>query len=419
MNCLKAISVKETSALKGNVEIQGSKNNVLPIIAATLLATGVSVIYNCPDIEDVQVMCELLNCLHVNTKYENHILTIDTTDMSYEPLPVTLTKKLRSSILLLGPLLARWQKAEIGMPGGCAIGLRPIDIHLEGFMKMNVDVRLHEDVLACDTYYLQGCEYHLRFPSVGATENLIMAAVGAKGRTILRGVAKEPEIIELCNYLVSMGAIIEGIGSDVLIIKGSSIMVPCDYDNVYDRIVAGTYLLLAAAVPSDIKLFGIQDIRYIKNILRVVAGLGVSVVKFDQYLHVQTTGKVHAGSFETGIYPAFPTDLLPVLISVLSKADMDSKVTEGIFENRFGIVDELVKLGADISVKGRTVFVKGSKGLQGHTVKACDLRQGAALVVAGVISKGYTTITNIGYIERGYEDIVRDLQQLGVTITYV
>ena len=267
MDCLKAISVKETSVLKGSIEIQGSKNTILPIMAATLLGSGISVIYNCPMIEDVEVMCMLLECLHVKTHLENHILTIDTTNASYAPLPYELTKRLRASVLLLGPVLARWQKAEIGMPGGCAIGLRPIDIHLEGFVKMNIDIRLHDDILICNTYYLQGTEYHLRFPSVGATENLIMLATGAKGRTVLRGVAKEPEIIELCNYLVSMGALIEGIGTDVLIVKGTKEMTPCDYVNVYDRIVAGTYLLMAAAVPSDIRLLGIDNIYYLKNIL--------------------------------------------------------------------------------------------------------------------------------------------------------
>ena len=419
MDCLKAISVKETSVLKGSIEIQGSKNTILPIMAATLLGSGISVIYNCPMIEDVEVMCMLLECLHVKTHLENHILTIDTTNASYAPLPYELTKRLRASVLLLGPVLARWQKAEIGMPGGCAIGLRPIDIHLEGFVKMNIDIRLHDDILICNTYYLQGTEYHLRFPSVGATENLIMLATGAKGRTVLRGVAKEPEIIELCNYLVSMGALIEGIGTDVLIVKGTKERTPCDYVNVYDRIVAGTYLLMAAAVPSDIRLLGIDNIYYLKNIIHMAARLGVSVVKIEDYLSVQSVGKVAGGDFETGIYPEFPTDLLPVLITVLLKSTENSTVTETIFENRFSIVKELAKLNADIQVQNQKVWIQGNKMLQGHTVKAMDLRQGAALVIAGLICKGYTTITDISYIERGYEDIVKDLQKLGVDITYV
>lgn len=419
MDSLKAISVKEAGKLKGTIEIQGSKNTVLPIMAATLLSSGVSVIYNCPMIEDVQVMCRLLECLHVKTRLEEHVLTIDTREASYEPLPYSLTRRLRSSVLLLGPVLARWHKAELGMPGGCAIGLRPIDIHLEGLVKMNVDVNLHKNILTCETYYLQGCEYHMRFPSVGATENLIMAAVGAKGRTILRGAAREPEIIELCNYLLSMGALIEGIGTDVLVIKGTKELTSCDYVNVYDRIVAGTYLLMAAAVPSDIKMTGIEDIHYIKNIIQTASKLGVNVVKFDQYLSIQSFGKVAAGDFETGIYPEFPTDLQPVLLTVLLKAAQDSSVTETVFENRFSIVKELEKLNADVQVKEQRALIKGSVKLQGHTVKATDLRQGAALVVAGLISKGYTTVTDISYIERGYEDIVRDLQCVGVDITYI
>lgn len=419
MDSLKAISVKEAGTLKGTIEIQGSKNTVLPIMAATLLSSGISVIYNCPVIEDVQVMCRLLECLHVKTRLEDHVLTIDTREASYEPLPYSLTRRLRSSVLLLGPVLARWHKAELGMPGGCAIGLRPIDIHLEGFVKMNVDVNLHKDILTCETYYLQGCEYHMRFPSVGATENLIMAAVGAKGRTILRGAAREPEIIELCNYLLSMGALIEGIGTDVLVIKGTKELTSCDYVNVYDRIVAGTYLLMAAAVPSDIKMTGIEDIHYIKNIIQTASKLGVNVVKFDRYLSIQSFGRVAAGDFKTGIYPEFPTDLQPVLLTVLLKAVQDSSVTETVFENRFSIVKELEKLNADVQVKEQRAFIKGNVKLQGHTVRATDLRQGAALVVAGLISKGYTTVTDISYIERGYEDIVRDLQCVGVDITYI
>lgn len=419
MDCLKAISVKEAALLKGSIEIQGSKNTVLPIMAATLLSSGISVIYNCPMIEDVQVMCQLLECLHVKTRLEDHVLTIDTRNASYEVLPDTLTKKLRSSVLLLGPVLARWQKAEIGMPGGCAIGQRPIDIHLEGLMRMNVDVRVHKDILTCETFYLQGAEYHLHFPSVGATENLIMAAVGAKGRTILRGAAKEPEIIELCNYLLSMGALIEGVGTDVLIIKGTGELTSCDYCNVYDRIVAGTYLLMAAAVPSDIKLTGIEDIHYLKNVIQVASKLGVNVIKFEHYLSIQSLGKVLANDFKTGIYPEFPTDLQPVLITVLLKAGGNSSVTETVFENRFGIVKELAKLDAEIDIKGQTAFIRGNAKLQGHTVKAADLRQGAALVIAGLICKGYTTVTDISYIERGYEDIVRDLQSVGVEAAYV
>lgn len=419
MEFLKAISVKETGTLHGTIAIQGSKNTVLPIIAATILGSGVSVIENCPLIEDVYAMCELLECLNIQTRIQEHTLTIDTTRAEYAPLSYELTSRLRSSILLLGPILARWKRAEIGMPGGCAIGLRPIDIHLEGLMKMNVDFRMHGQMLYCNTYHLQGCEYHLRFPSVGATENLILAATGAVGRTILRGAAKEPEIIELCCYLQQMGVLIEGIGTDVLIIKGTSQFDACDYRNVYDRIVAGTYLLMAAAIPCDIRMTGIENVRYLGNVIRVVAQLGVSVVQMDACLHVQSNGWVQPGSFQTGIYPEFPTDLQPVLTAVLLHGQGDSIVEENVFEKRFSIVSELRRLGAEIAVQGQSLKIAGKSDLHGHTVKATDLRQGAALVVAGLMSKGYTTVTDISYIERGYEDIVRDLQQLGANIRYV
>ena len=419
MNSAKAICVKKTERLQGRIEIQGSKNNVLPIMAATLLSSGVSVINNCPLIEDVFIMCRLLTCLHVKIDRFGHTLVIDTTEAAYEPLPYSLTCRLRASILLLGPMLVRWQKAEMGMPGGCAIGTRPIDIHLEGFMRMNVDVNLDEEILTCQSYYLQGCEYHLRFPSVGATENMILAAVGAKGRTILRGAAREPEIIELCNYLISMGALIEGIGTDVLIIKGTGELTSGDYENVYDRIVAGTYLLMAAAIPCDINLTGIDDTGYMKNIIQVAGTLGVQTEWSGGTLYVKSSGTVRAGNYKTGIYPAFPTDLQPILLTVLLKAEGNSTLTETIFENRFHIVKELEQLNASITVNKQTAYIRGHSRLEGHPVASTDLRQGAALVIAGMLSNGCTLVTNIGYIQRGYEDMVRDLQGVGTDICYI
>lgn len=416
---MKAISMKETGRLNGTITIQGSKNTVLPIMAATVLGSGIFVIENCPVIEDVYAMCELLQCLQIHATLKGHTLTIDTTRAAYAPLPYEMTSRLRSSILLLGPMLARWQQAEIGMPGGCAIGLRPIDIHLEGLMKMNVDFQMRNQILYCNTYHLQGCEYHLRFPSVGATENLILAAAGAVGRTILRGAAKEPEIIELCQYLQQMGVLIEGVGTDVLTIKGTSQFVACDYNNVYDRIVAGTYLLMAAAIPCDIKMKGIDDVRYMANVIRVAAQLGAQVVRMDSYLEVQSNGWVNPGTFQTGSYPEFPTDLQPVLVAALLRGQGISYVEETVFEKRFSVVSELRKLGAEIEIQNQTLKISGGDCLQGHTVKAADLRQGAALVLAGLISKGYTTVTDISYIERGYEDIVEDLRQLGAKIQYI
>lgn len=416
---MKAISMKETGRLNGTITIQGSKNTVLPIMAATVLGSGIFVIENCPAIEDVYAMCELLQCLQIHTTLKGHTLTIDTTRAAYAPLPYEMTSRLRSSILLLGPMLARWQQAEIGMPGGCAIGLRPIDIHLEGLMKMNVDFQMRNQILYCNTYHLQGCEYHLRFPSVGATENLILAAAGAVGRTILRGAAKEPEIIELCQYLQQMGVLIEGVGTDVLTIKGTSQFVACDYNNVYDRIVAGTYLLMAAAIPCDIKMKGIDDVRYMANVIRVASQLGAQVVRMDSYLEVQSNGWVNPGTFQTGSYPEFPTDLQPVLVAALLRGQGISYVEETVFEKRFSVVSELRKLGAEIEIQNQTLKISGGNCLQGHTVKATDLRQGAALVLAGLISKGYTTVTDISYIERGYEDIVEDLRQLGAKIQYI
>ncbi|MGN0438953.1 MAG: UDP-N-acetylglucosamine 1-carboxyvinyltransferase [Lachnospiraceae bacterium] len=416
---MKAISVKGVTNLKGKIEIQGSKNTVLPIISASILTTGITKIYNCPVIDDVIVMCQLLNCLGVKTHLENHILEINTKDIHYASLPIELTCKLRSSVLLLGPLIARFHKATIGMPGGCAIGARPIDIHLDGFSHMNVDISSVDGYLSCKCFHLQGCDYSLRFASVGATENLLMAAAGATGRTILRGVAKEPEIVELCKYLVSIGVVIEGIGTDTLIIKGTHQFVATDFENPYDRIVAGTYILMSAAIPSDIRLYGIKNVQYISNVIEVVKSMGVVVVPFPDYLCIHSTGAIEGGDYVTGIYPDFPTDLQPLLITVLMKSTRRSSVTETVFENRLGIVSSLQRIGGNVYRKENVVFIEYSDCLCGHTVKAMDLRQGAALVVAGLLCKGYTTITDIIYIMRGYEDIVRDLKCLGVEIEYI
>ncbi|MCR5702321.1 MAG: UDP-N-acetylglucosamine 1-carboxyvinyltransferase [Lachnospiraceae bacterium] len=404
--------------MKGTVSIQGSKNTVLPIIAASLLADGVSVIYNCPHIDDVEAMCELLNCLNVETKLVNNVLTIDTSNARYACLPEKLTCKLRSSVLLLGAMLAKWGHAGLGMPGGCAIGMRPIDIHLDGLRLMNVNIDCEEGMLCCSSKGLKGCDYTLRFPSVGATENLLIAASGIGEITILRGAAKEPEVIELCKYLMSMGACIEGIGTEVLIIKGTANLKSVSYTNVYDRIVAGTYLLLATAVCSEVRLTGINDISYLKNIIGVCVKLGACIIKINDSIRIASDGLVKAGSFSTGIYPDFPTDLQPVLASVLMKAYGESVITETVFEKRFSIVNELLKLGAAICVDKNKIIINGKKEIHGHTVKATDLRQGAALVVAGVMAKGYTTITDISFIERGYEDIVRDIASLGADIAY-
>ncbi len=416
---MKTICVKNAEKLQGNVWIQGSKNTILPVIAATLLGDGVSYIYNCPMIEDVEVMRQLLACMNVTTTLENHVLMIDASCARYAALPCELTTKLRSSVLLLAPILARWRKIELGVPGGCNIGLRPIDIHLKGLQKMNVTIHENNCILTGETCGLEGTVIQLRFPSVGATENLLMAAVTARGNTILRGAAKEPEIVELCNYLNAMGADIEGVGTDVLMIHGVASLHSCDYCNVYDRIVAGTYLLAAAAITSDIRLYGITDIAYIKNIIKTATDLGVNVIKMDQCLWVRSCGIVQEGNFMTGVYPDFPTDLLPVLIAVLTKADKNSTIKEMIFENRFGILSELEKLGATFVLDKQHVLIEGMRSLKGSSVCATDLRQGAALVVAGLLSQGDTCINNISYIARGYEDIVKDFKDLGADIEYM
>ncbi len=414
-----AIRVCKTAYLNGTIEVQGSKNTVLPIIASTILTDGISVIHNCPDITDVHVMCELLKILNIKIFYDNHVLVINTSNIAYAPLPYELTCRLRSSVLLLGAMLGRWGRAEVGRPGGCTIGTRPIDIHLEGFCRMNADINLNDSLLCCQSFQLKGCDYKLRYPSVGATENLLLAACGAKGTTTLRGVAKEPEIIELCNYLSAIGVVIEGIGTDVLNINSPNYLKNADYINVYDRIVAGTYMLIASAIPSDIILTGIDDVHYIKNIIKVCARLGLNVAGANNTLRIRSFGDVIPGDFSTGTYPEFPTDLMPVLIAILLNAGGNSSVTETVFENRFSVVDELKKMNGRLCVKDDTVHIKRTERLSGNVVLATDLRQGAAMVAAGLMATGCTTVMDVSYIERGYENIVRDLSNVGAKISYI
>lgn len=411
---MNSIHVKGSGPLAGEVFVQGSKNAVLPILAATILINGVCILKNCPGISDVDCMLRLLRSLGCKADRNKEQLIIDTSAICESRLPRELVTCMRSSVMLMGPLLAVCKETTMNYPGGCVIGERPIDIHLHVLEKMGASFVLEKDSVRGKAPKLTGTRIALRFPSVGATENGIMAAVLAKGTTILQNCAKEPEIRQLCEFLNKAGARIYGVGTSELVIEGVSKLNPITYTIEPDRIVAGTYLLSVAATGGR---------AYLRNapfddmtaVIDVARRLGCEVKNAPDGMLVKREERLMPLPFiETRVYPGFPTDLQSVLITALAVAEGESVVDESIFSDRFKIARELIRMGADITVKGNRAYIRGVKQLYGRNVYASDLRGGAALVLAGILAKGDTIIRNCHYIERGYEDICRDYGLLGV-----
>lgn len=410
---MNSIHIKGNGPLEGEVYVQGSKNAVLPILAATILINGVCIIKNCPEISDVDCMLGLLRSLGCKADRDKEQLVIDTSAISESRLPGELVTCMRSSVMLLGPLLAVCKETAMNYPGGCVIGERPIDIHLQVLGKMGASFILEKDSVKGRAPNLKGTCITLRFPSVGATENGIMAAVLAEGTTVLRNCAKEPEIRQLCDFLNKAGAKIYGVGESELIIEGVKKLNPITYTIEPDRIVAGTYLLSVAATGGN---------AYIRNapfeemmaVIDVTRRLGCEVTRTTGGILVKRVGRLMPVPYiETMVHPGFPTDLQSVLIVTLAVAEGESIVEESIFSDRFKIVGELNRMGANITVNGNRVYIRGVKQLYGSDVAAADLRGGAALVLAGIMARGDTIVRNCHYIKRGYEDICRDYRMLG------
>ncbi len=413
---MNSIHVKGNGPLTGEISVQGSKNAVLPILAATILLNGVCILKNCPRISDVECMLGLLRSLGCRTKWEGENLVIDTSPICESRLPGELVTCMRSSVMLLGPLLAICKETAMNYPGGCVIGERPIDIHLYVLEKMGASFILEKDSVKGKAPVLKGTRIALRFPSVGATENGIMAAVLAEGTTVLENCAREPEIRELCEFLNMAGARIYGVGESRLVIEGVKKLSPVTYRIESDRIVAGTYLLSVAATGGNVHLINApyKDMEAVTDVARQ---LGCEVHTTADGIRVRREADIKPLSYiETKVYPGFPTDLQSVLITALALADGESVVEESIFSDRFRIVTELLRMGADITVKGNKAYIRGVKTLTGRNVVASDLRGGAALVLAGIMAKGDTVISNCHYIERGYEDICRDYRMLGAYV---
>ncbi len=406
--------------LQGRVRISGSKNAVLPIIAASIMGTTPSHFDEVPMLEDVRTISEVLRCLGLKVESnQKNILDIDSTVInSYEP-PCELMRNMRASFFIMGPLLARMGKARIHMPGGCAIGARPVDIHLKGFEALGVVLEQKDGFIEATTPNgLKGATIYFDFPSVGATENVMMAAAMAEGVTILENVAEEPEIVALANYLNKMGAKIRGAGTDVIRIEGVKELHGADYTIIPDRIEAGTYMIAAAMTGGDVIVDNVLP-EHQKPLIAKLREAGAIVEEDIDKVRVIGTGNLKGVSVKTLPYPGFPTDMQAQMMAMMVIAEGNSKVTETVFENRFMHVDELNRMGAKITTADRSANIEGPAKLVGCDVRATDLRAGAAMILAGLVAEGETRIGDLFHIDRGYEDIVEKFRSLGADIERV
>jgi len=415
---LEKLIVKGGNRLVGAVKTSGAKNAVLPIIAASILGTTPSHLDEVPMLEDVHTISEVLKCLGLAVKCspEKNVLDIDSTEITSYEAPYELVRTMRASFLVMGPLLARIGKARISMPGGCAIGARPIDIHLKGFEALGVKIEQgHGYIEASAPEGLKGTSIYFDFPSVGATENIMMAASLAEGTTILENAAEEPEIVDLANYLNKMGAKIRGAGTDTIRIEGVEKLHGADYTIIPDRIEAGTYMIAAAMTGGDIVVENVLP-EHQKPLIAKLREAGAVVGEDIDKERVIGKNPLKAVSIKTLPYPGFPTDMQAQMMAMMVIAEGRSKVTETVFENRFMHVVELNRMGAQISTEGRSAVIDGPSKLTGCDVRATDLRAGAAMILAGLVAEGTTRIGDLHHIDRGYENIVAKLKNLGADI---
>lgn len=411
-----AVRIYGGNCLSGQTTIQGSKNASLPVLAATLLIKGTCEIENCPDISDVYHMQRLLGSLGCQVEREGPVVRVNTIGLSECDMPADSVGVMRSSIMLLGALLARTGSVAMEYPGGCVIGARPIDLHLQSLRRMGVAIEQQAGGFSAEVSRLKGAVFHLPFVSVGVTENLLLAAVLAEGVTVIEPAAREPEIQALCDFLNLAGARIEGKGSSRLIVYGVEELHSVRYRIPADRIVAGTYL--CACMCTGGKIF-LRDapVQDMESVLACARRMGASVeYEKDGILVVGGACENASGVLRTGCYPDFPTDMQSPFMVVMALAKGQGQIEETVFENRFRIVPELIKMGADISVQGSTAYINGGRKLHGAIVQAQELRGGASLVVAALAAEGTSIVTNRHYIDRGYEDIVFRLRELGAEI---
>lgn len=406
--------------LQGAVRVHGAKNSVLPILAATLLAEeGSFVIHDVPALDDVRHILQVLGHLGVPSQHVNDKVYLDTIQLASYEAPYELVRKMRASFLVMGPLLARMGKVKISLPGGCAIGTRPIDQHLKGFEAMGAEIEIGQGTIEAKVNgKLHGAKIYLDIASVGATENIMMAAATAEGTTLIENAAKEPEIVDLANLLNAMGAKVRGAGTGMIRIEGVERLRGVEHHVIPDRVEAGTYMIAAAITGGDVYVEGaIRD--HLGPVIAKLEEMGVNIENDENGIRVQTTHPLKAVDVKTLPYPGFPTDMQAQMMALLLKAEGTSIVTETVFENRFMHVEELCKMGAEIKVDGRTAIVSGNARLTGASVSATDLRAGAALICAALAAEGVTELDGLHHIDRGYMDIVGKLSALGADIMRV
>lgn len=405
-------------SLSGQLHVHGSKNAALPIIAASLLHHGVTVIRGCPDILDVRYMIEILRSIGCGVLYEGDVLQIDASEICLENISRECVGKMRSSILLLGAALGRCRRMILDYPGGCTIGARPVDIHLKALEQMGVHIEEKDGAIHCETGGLSGVRIVLPYPSVGATENLMMAGAMAEGITWIQNAAKEPEVSDLAGFLSAMGVSIYGAGTDRIGILGKCSLHDAEYRVMTDRIVAGTYLLAAAGTGGEIELLDVAE-RHIHCLLHLCEAMGCEIRMTERGIRIKSARRLFAvEDIHTQPFPGFPTDMQSQLMAVLATARGESVIYEHIFENRFRTAGEIQKMGADIQIKNNRAVIRGVRKLKGCHVSAKDLRGGAALVIAGLMAEGDTIVENSIFVERGYQDICKDLTQLGAEIRH-
>jgi len=408
--------VRGSGPLDGDLRIGGAKNSALKLMAASLLAEGSTSLTNVPDITDVAIMAELLQAMGVNIERTGQRIDIDVPSEIDPVAPYSLVERMRASIVVLGPLLARIGRARVAMPGGDDFGSRPIDMHLQGLEQLGATFSYEHGDISGQADRLIGSEVFLEFPSVGATENLLMASVLAEGVTVIENAAREPEITDLANFLSQMGAQIEGVGTSRLSVKGVETLTPVTYSVIPDRIEAATYLSALAVCGGQIRLQGARP-DHMEMLLRKLEEMGMILEEDDSGLRAKVTDRLKAVDVSTLPYPGLATDYKPFLVAALTVSDGAGMVTENIFAGRFRYIDELVRMGAEIRAEGRHAVVRGVERLSGAPVRAHDIRAGAALVVAGLAADGETAISNAHHVDRGYEDLAGKLSSVGAQVT--
>jgi UDP-N-acetylglucosamine 1-carboxyvinyltransferase len=418
---MEKIIVRGGNRLEGTVKVEGAKNAVLPILAATLLASeGQSVLTNVPILSDVFTMNNVLKHLNVGVEFQennNTILADASNDINFEA-PFAYVSKMRASIVVMGPLLARLGHARIALPGGCAIGTRPIDLHLKGFEAMGADIKIENGFVEAKVDRLVGARIYLDFPSVGATQNIMMGATLAEGTTIIENVAREPEIVDLANFLNRMGAKVVGAGTETIRIEGVSSMKATEHSIIPDRIEAGTFMI-AAAVTNGNVLIEDAIAEHNKPLISKLKEMHVAFQEEENGLRVIGPRTLKATDVKTMPHPGFPTDMQAQMTIAQLVSQGTSTMTETVFENRFMHLEEMRRMNADFKVEGQTVLLHGNTDLQGAEVAASDLRAAAALIIAGLVSKGYTRVTNLSHLDRGYYEFDKKLQALGADVERV